>query len=81
MCLPLSPWQAPNRNVVCHSPEPQISIRGARFQMCVCCSVVSNPLQPRGLQPARLLYTWILQARILEWVAMSFCRFQRAPVN
>ena len=58
VCLPLSPWQAPNRNVVCHSPEPQISIRGARFQMCVCCSVVSNPLQPRGLQPARLLYTW-----------------------
>ena len=38
---------------------------------CVCsrCSVVSDSLRPYGLQPARLLNPWILQARILEWVA------------
>ena len=48
----------------------------------MCCavlspSVVSNSLQPHGLQPARLqnpLSMRILQARILEWVAMPFSR-------
>ena len=38
-------------------------------------SVVSNSLLPHGLQPARLLCPWrISQARILEWVAISFSR-------
>ena len=27
-------------------------------------------LGPHGLQPARLLCPWVLQARMLEWVAM-----------
>ena len=36
-----------------------------------CRSTVSDSLWPRGLQPSRLLYG-ILQARILEWVAMPF---------
>ena len=35
------------------------------------CSVVSDPLRPRGLQSTRLLCSWIFQARILEWVAIS----------
>ena len=30
--------------------------------------VVSDPQQPRGLQPTRLPRPWILQARALEWV-------------
>ena len=34
-------------------------------------SVVSNSLQPRGLQPARLLCPWDSPARILEWAAIS----------
>ena len=34
-------------------------------------SVVSNSLQPHGLQPTRLPMS-ILQARILEWVAIHF---------
>ena len=38
------------------------------------CSVVSNSLQPHWLQPTRLLVHGILQARILEWVAISFSR-------
>ena len=29
-------------------------------------------LRPHGLQPTRLLRPWILQARTLEWVAISF---------
>ena len=41
---------------------------------CVCqvTSVMSNSLRPHGLQPARFLCPWILQARILGWVAISF---------
>ena len=36
--------------------------------VCVSCSVVLDSLRPCGLQPTRF------QARILEWVAMSFSR-------
>ena len=35
------------------------------------CSVMSNSLLTPGLQPTRLLCPWILQARILEWIAIS----------
>ena len=52
------------------------------------CSVMSDSLQPRGLQPTRLLHPWnspgssihgILQARVLEWVAISFSRGSSQP--
>ena len=45
--------------------------------MYCCCLIVSNPLRPHGLQPARLLWIslhGISQSRILEWVAISFSR-------
>ena len=42
-------------------------------------SVISNSLWPHGLQPARLLWHRILQARILEWVAISFSRGSSWP--
>ena len=52
-----------------------------KFRVCVCVcartrqsSVVFNSLRPHGLLPARLLCPWILQARILEWVAIPFSR-------
>ena len=35
-------------------------------------SVMSNSFRPHGLQPTRLLCHGIIQARILEWVAISF---------
>ena len=38
------------------------------------CSVVSDCLQPHGLYPARLPAHGILQARILEWVAIPFSK-------
>ena len=45
---------------------------------CLVTSVVSDSLQPYGLQPARLLCPWDSAGRILdiilEWVAMSFSR-------
>ena len=40
--------------------------------VCVCGSVVCDSLQSYGLYPTRLLCPWIFQARILEWVAISF---------
>ena len=47
--------------------------------MCVSCLVMSDSLWPYGLEPARSLYPWILQARILEWVAISFSRGSSWP--
>ena len=44
--------------------------------MCVCvsCSVVSNSLRPKDCSPPGSSVNGILQARILEWVAVPFCR-------
>ena len=44
-------------------------------------SVVSNSLQPCGLQPPGSSVHGILQARILEWVAMPFSRASSRPRN
>ena len=41
--------------------------------------VVSDSLRPHGLLPTRLLRPWNLQARILEWVAISFSRGSSRP--
>ena len=43
-------------------------------QKSVSHSVVSNSLRPYRLRPARLLVHGILQARILEWVAIPLSR-------
>ena len=42
--------------------------------VCVSSSVMFYTLGPYGLEPSRLLVHGILQARILEWVAMPFSR-------
>ena len=42
-------------------------------------SVMFNSLRPHGLQHARLLVHGILQARILEWVAMPSARGSSPP--
>ena len=42
--------------------------------LCQVASVVSNSLPPCGLQPSRLLYPWDSQAKLAEWVAISFSR-------
>ena len=43
------------------------------------CSVMSDPLRPHGLQHTRLLCPWILQERILEWIAISSSRGSSCP--
>ena len=56
-----------------------------RELLCVCvvqvfsCSVVSNSLQPHGLYPPGSSVHGILQARILEWVAIHFSRGSSQP--
>ena len=42
------------------------------LHMCVLITQLCLTLCDHGLQPARLLCLWILQARILEWVAIPF---------
>ena len=44
------------------------------FHECCCCvaSVVSDPVRPHGLKPTGFSVHGILQARTLEWVAISF---------
>ena len=56
-------------------------IRGKGFRKLIwvkrkwkCCSFVSDSLRPRGLSPPCSSVRGILQARILEWVAILFSR-------
>ena len=44
------------------------------LDISVSCSVMPDSLRPLGLQPTRFLVHEIFQARILEWVAISFSR-------
>ena len=48
---------------------------------CICClaAKLCLTLQSHELQPTRLLCPWISQARILEWVAISFSRGSSGP--
>ena len=51
---------------------------------CCCCValVVSNSVRPHKRQPTRLPFPGILQARVLEWVAIAFfCVHVLAVVN
>ena len=58
-------------------PSPTQHTKLGHLSRLLCCmfshSVVSNSLQPHGLQPARSLWSWVVffQARILESVAIS----------
>ena len=61
------------------SQSPIPLTRGVCVCVCVCvwvcecvCSVVSNSLQPHGLEPGRLLVRGIFQARMLKCVAISY---------
>ena len=47
--------------------------------VCVSCSVMSNPLRPMDWSRPGSSVHGILQARILEWVAISFSRGSSQP--
>ena len=61
-----------NKERGCHDREQA----GDKPKALHCCLVAkSRPtLWPRGLQPSRLLCPWDSQARILEWISISFSR-------
>ena len=52
----------------------QLSYQGLRVCYCQVISVMSDSVQPHRWQPTRLPHPWILQARTLEWVAISFSK-------
>ena len=81
VCLLFSLWQAPNRNAGCHSPEPQMSIWKPDSKSVFVAQSCPTLCDPVDRNPPGSSIHGVLQARILEWVAISFCRFQRVPVN
>ena len=61
----------------------QLDQRSSLFLRCLCAcvlcrSVLSDSLQPNGLQPTRAVHG-ISQARISEWVVISFSRESCQP--
>ena len=60
-----------------HCYQPILPMRNLKWIQCW--PVMSNSLRPHGLWPARLLCPWILQAGILEWVAVPFSRGSSQP--
>ena len=47
--------------------------------MCALCSIVSDCLQPHGLNPLGSSVCGIFQVRILEWVAIHYTRVSSQP--
>ena len=60
-------------------PDDPISQTGDWLTSLSAHLVIADSLRPRGLWPARLLSMGILQARKLEWVAMSSSRGSSQP--
>ena len=68
--LPHSSWQPLNCIICFYYRKNKLLLN-----MCSVASVVSDSVQPYGLQPARLLCPWVSpRSRILEWVAMTSSR-------
>ena len=60
-------------------PQRSNKLRWKPWIKCIICSVTSDSLQLHGMPSARLLCHGILQARILEWVAISSSRESFRP--
>ena len=71
----LSTFFFPSGNIL----FPSVNNIYSLIKVCVSCSVVSNFLQPSGLQPTRLLCPWDSPTRILEWIAMCSSRRSSWP--
>ena len=63
------------------SVSESVQANSALLMTCVCVSrsVVSDSLQPHGLQPARLLCPWHIPGKKTKWVAVSFSRGSSQP--
>ena len=80
------PLLPPFSNSSCQPQYPScchVLLYCSRYYVCISHTGVSDSLQPHGLQPTRLLCPrsvhGILQARILEWVAIPFSRGSSQP--
>ena len=62
-----------------HHESPNCCSTGAKLEWKWSRSVVSDSLQPRDCSPPDSSFHWILQARTLEWVAISFSRGSSWP--
>ena len=60
--------------IMTSGPIPLWQIDGKKRKPSVSHSAVSDSLRPRGLYPPGSSVRGILQARSLEWAAISFCR-------
>ena len=69
--LPLSPWGCTHRPTKALRPTPRGGSRDTGGLSCVSRSVVSASLCPMDCSPPGHSVHEILQARILEWVALS----------
>ena len=86
-----------SRNILAIALQHYVSaLQWSESAMCMCilsCSVISDSLWPRGLKPARLLYSlwphglkparllcpWHFPGKILQWVVTSFSRRSSRP--
>ena len=57
--------------------DPPLSFLSLKWKWS--CSVMSDSLQPHGLQPTGSSFHGIFQARVLEWIAISFSRGSSPP--
>ena len=63
--------------ITCGFPSVTLMIKNYFLYLntySVICSVMSNSLQPHGLQPTSSSFHGILRSRVLEWVAIPFSR-------
>ena len=88
LSVPLFPHQGlPFRRVeICNSSEAWVNLSLVSIypKCCICCCLVAKSCltlcDPLDLQPTGLLCPWdFLDKRILEWVAISFCRESSRP--
>ena len=61
------------------SPDNLLAMRHKKWKWKWSCSVVSDSLRPMDCSPPSSSVHGILQARILEWVAISFSRRSSPP--
>ena len=73
-------FSVPRLRILLLNYQPRVWLRETHLQGALDrCSVMSSSLWPCQLEPARLLCPWILQPRILEWVAISPSRGSSRP--
>ena len=56
-----------------------MSVKSCSESESVSCSVMSDSLQPHGLQPAMLLCPWDSLGQNMQWVAIPFSRGSSHP--